>query len=241
MASMQAVQATDGAKGFDTNTPLTTTLANDFASDGYDFCVRYVARGGRRGRNDLSSTEVEAIIDSGLALMVVQHVSPVGWSPSGALGEMYGENAARQVSSLNLPKKMNVWLDLEGVKYGTSEQDITDYCNEWYNHVSSAGYTPGIYIGSDSYLSASELYYDLKFDHYWKSMSRVPAPIGRGFQMIQEVNPNRKTGPAYGEYFENGIWIDRDHIQRDHGRLASTTLPIWAIKDSGSSDTTASE
>ncbi len=231
MSYAKAVPATDGAKGFDINSNITDKvhlLANDF-----DFCVRYVSHGSHQGSNDLTTNEVRAILDSGLALMIVQHVSRAGWTPTPSLGTTFGERAAAYTDALQLvPKNTTVWMDLEGVNANHSKSDVIAYCNNWYDKVHAAGYTPGIYIGSRAYLSSQDLYAHLKFQHYWKSMSTVPTPEHRGFQMYQQRNPatNHQGDAHIGEYQVHGIWVDRDYIQHDNG-TAGTQVPIWAIKN----------
>jgi hypothetical protein len=37
-------KAPSGAKGFDTNDPISLALAKKFKDDGYVFCVRYISR-----------------------------------------------------------------------------------------------------------------------------------------------------------------------------------------------------
>jgi len=77
----RVAQADNGAIGFDTTVPLNSATANTYFSQNFRFCVRYVSRddAGRQynaanGSADLSEPETSAIMQSGLALMVVQHV-----------------------------------------------------------------------------------------------------------------------------------------------------------------------
>jgi Domain of unknown function (DUF1906) len=95
-------EADIGAIGFDTTVPLNSTTANSYFSQNFRFCIRYVSRNdaGRQynaksGTADLSADETAAIMRSGLALMVVQHVAQPPWSPTSALGNSYGRNGRR--------------------------------------------------------------------------------------------------------------------------------------------------
>lgn len=90
--------------------------------------------------------------------MLVQHVSEPGWSPSAELGEEYGRNAAKHAEAVGLSKSVNVWLDLEGVnsEFEHNLEPIIDYCQAWYKAVDHAGYWPGLYVGYDNFLDASE-------------------------------------------------------------------------------------
>ena len=197
--------AAPNLKGFDTNTVLTAQKAAAFKQAGYSFCLRYLSRGNGQQSGDLSYTEAKAILDAGLALGAVQHVMSAGWSPTAELGTQYGTNAASNAASIGLPQGMNLWCDLEGIKSGTSAQTVIDYSNAWYEAVVAAGYVPGIYVGADCILTGSQLYSDLKFQHYWKSLSTVPDIPNRGYQMIQ----------GYVKDPVNGVYIDSDSTQDD--------------------------
>lgn len=197
--------AASGLKGFDTNTVLDATKAACFASSGYSFCFRYLSRGTSQQSGDLSYNEAKIILEAGLALGAVQHVSQAGWVPSGSLGTQYGTNAANNAASIGLPKGLNLWMDLEGIATGTSAQTVIAYSNAWYDAVSAAGYVPGIYVGANCILSGNQLYNDLKYQHYWKSLSRVPEIPNRGYQLIQSYTPDAVCG----------VSIDSDTTQND--------------------------
>ncbi|BBL71702.1 hypothetical protein MoryE10_23080 [Methylogaea oryzae] len=143
---------------------------------------------------------------AGLALMAVQHVAPAGWTPSAALGTSNGVNAAANAKSVGFPSSVNVWLDLEGVNNAASSADVIAYCNAWYAAVQSAGYVPGIYVGSESLLTSQQLYSSLSFQHYWRSQSNVPNVESRGYQLIQ----------LYPSLTVNGVDIDVDVTQNDY-------------------------
>ncbi len=198
-------QAQPNLKGFDADTIITAQTATEFKNAGYSFCVRYLSLGNGQQNGDLSNSEAQAILNAGLALSAVQHVMMPGWSPSAQLGTEYGANAASNAASIGLPQGMNLWCDLEGIAAGTSAQSVIDYSNAWYNAVQSAGYVPGIYVGANCVLDGNQLYYNLNFQHYWKSESTVPNIPNRGFQMIQEY----VAQPVFG------IGIDADFTQND--------------------------
>jgi hypothetical protein len=195
--------AAPGLRGFDANTVITAAVAQQFFSQGYAFCVRYLSRGPQKS-TDLSPEEATDILNSGLALFPVQHVSAAGWSPSGSLGQQYGAQAAVNAAGVGFPPGVNVWCDLEGVKTGTSAQDVIDYCRAWFDAVAAAGFVPGIYVGADAILSGQQLF-DLPFQHYWKSLSNVPPIPNRGYQLVQ--HPSQMV---------NGIAIDVDTTQTDN-------------------------
>jgi len=215
MALQGTIQAAfSGAVGFDADTVITPEIAQQFADQGYDFCLRYLSLEAEQETLDLSTEEANDILMAGLALMPVQHVREPGWAPTAALGETTGANAAVNAMTVGFPAGVNVWCDLEGVAAGSSANDVIGYCNSWFATVSAAGYVPGIYVGAQSILTGPQLY-DLKFEHYWKSESRVPAIPVRGYQMVQTMVPK----PV------NGIGIDKNVTQTD----AKGGQALWLI------------
>jgi hypothetical protein len=186
--------ATAGAIGFDIATPVSKAEAGAYRAKGYAFCVRYVSRtDGSRARNqaggtpDLSPVEAQAILDGGLALMVVQHVAGTGWQPSLQLGRDYGAKAAEFTAAADVPPGVNVWLDLEDIPSGTAAKDIVDYCNAWFGEVAAVGYVPGVYVGFDVWLSPEQLFLQLKTSHYWRAAGNIPDVAHRGYQLFQHV------------------------------------------------------
>jgi len=215
--SGKVTKALTGLKGFDSDTIINKDTANKFKKDGYSFCFRYLSREKGQQDGDLSFQEANDILNSGLALSAVQHVSSPGWIPTGSLGTTYGENAAYNAASIGLPKGMNIWCDLEGIAKGTDSNTVIAYCNAWYDAVYKAGYIPGIYIGANAILNSQQLYWDIKFQHFWKSMSNVPCVANRGYQLIQSSQPNHI----------NGISIDEDITHNDY----KGDSVLWLVKE----------
>jgi len=191
-------------KGFDTATRLTVQTAQTLANNGYSFCIRYLSRQSGQQSGDLDNTEAGAILLTGLALMAVQHCEGGYWIANGSKGTTYGANAAANAQSIGLPKGVTLWLDLEQVSSSCSSTDIIAYCNNWYDQVNAYGYEPGIYVGANCGLTGTQLYNNLKFQHYWKSMSTVPSIPTRGYQMTQSATTT-----------VGGISIDPDTITAD--------------------------
>ena len=186
--------AADGAIGFDTALPLALQTAQAYVARGYKFCVRYVSRTDAsrqhnqvQGRADLSPEEGQLILDTGLALMVVQHVAATGWVPTEALGASYGAAATSYTALAGVPAGVTVWLDLEDIPRGTPHRAITQYANAWYDAVASGGFVPGVYVGFNVWLSPDELFFDLKFRHYWRADGNIPDIAHRGYQLFQHV------------------------------------------------------
>ena len=191
--------------GFDSDTIISSPLAQQFYAGGYKFCLRYLSLGGQESPQDLSTPEATDILGSGLALMPVQHVRKVGWLPNGTLGQQYGEDAAANAETVGFPAGVNVCCDLEGAGGTASAQDVIDYCAAWFDAVDGAGYVPGLYVGAAAVLTGPQLY-SLAFQHYWRSQSGVPDVPTRGYALIQ----------LFPSVTANGIGIDVDFTQNDN-------------------------
>lgn len=208
----KVVRSAAGIHGFDANTVLTSTTAASFAQAGFGFAIRYLPRTSASTAGNLSSSEANAILGAGLALMAVQHVANEGWTPSASLGTSYGEYAASYAWAVGLPPGMNIWLDLEGVATGTPATTIQDYCNAWYAQVAAFGYVPGLYVGANCGLTASQIV-DTSFEYFWQSGSSVPA-LSTGYCMIQSISSS---------YELDGVAYDLDATQADN----NGNTPLW--------------
>ena len=119
--------APPGVHGFDVNSVLNRRTCETAKARGFAFCIRYVSRQDVQPKEDLSEIEASIILDAGLALMPVQHVTPESWS-SQALGTRNGKNAAKHAQQIGFPEGVNVWLDLEGAKASTPHETMIAYC-----------------------------------------------------------------------------------------------------------------
>ena len=190
--------ASSSVPGFDCDATLSADLARHFFTQGYKFCLRYLPRG-QGSSLDLTEQEATDILNSGLALMPVQHVRKKEWSPNQAMGQQDGQEAAANAATVGFPERVSLWCDLEGVKSSTQALEVIDYCKAWYRAVNAAGYLPGLFVGAGAILTSQQLY-DLPFQHYWRSQSQVPDIPNRGYQIIQ-LSPSLQV---------NGVWIDLD-------------------------------
>jgi len=188
---------------FDCDTTLSADLAHQFFRQGYKFCFRYLSRG-QVSSQDLTEQEATDILNSGLALMPIQHARKQGWSPNQTLGQKDGQEASANAETVGFPDRVSLWCDLEGVNSSAQAQDVIDYCEAWYEAVSAAGYIAGLYVGAEGLLNGRQLY-DLSFQHYWRSQSQVPDIPHRGYQVIQ-------FGPSVQI---NGVRIDLDVALND--------------------------
>jgi hypothetical protein len=197
---MRLATLPSGTKGFDANTHLSAAVAALFVDAGYRFAVRYVRRDTPHSY-DLSAGELIDLLRAGLGIMVVQHVAPPGWHPTGPLGHAYGAIAAAEARSVGVPRGVTVWCDLEGVGPGVPAAEVILYCNLWHEAVLAAGYAPGLYVGDSCGLSAEQLYRRLRFTRYWGAynLNADQVPAVRGLQMQQRASgvPDRVAGVPF--------------------------------------------
>lgn len=205
-ATMQLIDAPDGAKGFDCNATVTPQVAVRFKNAGYTYAMRYVRRGPYHA-TDITADEADGILDAGLGLMLVQHVAPDNWHPDADRGTAYGTTAGEEAAKIGYPEGGLVWCDLEMVAPHTTPSLILGYCNAWYQAVNSAGYVPALYVGYGCGLSAQELYHGLLFRHYASgfNLSADQIPAGRGVQVKQRPYPGPHAIP--GVPFEYDVQV----------------------------------
>lgn len=146
-----------------------------------------------------------------------------GWSPSASLGSSDGAACVTNCKSVRLLTGSSVWCDLKGVSTSANAQSIIDYCNNWEKAVTNAGYKAGLYVGANCGLTGHQLYLNLTFKYYWKSMSNVPSVENTGYQMVQSAT--KKIS-----WTENGKTVtleyDPDTVQTDgHGNTPYALVP----------------
>jgi hypothetical protein len=185
--------APPGAKGFDTDTPLTAKAAAAFVKAGFRFAIRYLSLEAGSGAGDLTDAEARVILGTGLALMAVQHVEASGWRSIGELGQRRGQAAAENARAAGLPAGVSLWLDLEGVALNAASAEIIAYCNAWFGAVGEAGYAPGLYVGAGAGLTGAQIE-GLSCRRFWQSGSVVPALPNRGYCMTQSISSHYVLG-----------------------------------------------
>jgi hypothetical protein len=201
----------DGVRGFDADHTISPQAAAAFHAYGYRFCLRYVGRL-KSNKKDLTRSEATGLLAAGLGLMPVQHVaSEKAWTPTPDKGASYGAFAAAEVARIGIPPGVTVWCDLEGVAPGTDPADVIEYCNRWHAAVAGAGFVPGLYVGWQAGLDATQLYQDLRFTHYWGAynLNADEAPAKRGVQMRQAERKKKDTVPGFNFLFQT------DRVQGD--------------------------
>ncbi len=214
-------KAPSGSKGFDCNTPLTASTAAAFRKAGFAFALRYVPRNFQTNpaspSGNITKAEAQTILDAGLALMIVQHVASSPWDPTGELGMTYGQFAVSNCQAIGLPRGVNIFLDLEGVRGGTNPQNVLDYAGTWADFVGDAGYVPGIYIGASCGITAGQIV-TLPFKQFWRSGSSSTPQIGApGYSMQQTISASLVL---------SGVAYDSDVISTDQ----NGGTPYWLRK-----------
>jgi Rv2525c-like, glycoside hydrolase-like domain len=198
--------ATAGAQGFDCDTVVTATVAENLAAQGYTFAVRYVSRVTPQNAGDLTADEAGSILAAGLALMVVQHCPPAYWTPTAELGTQYGTIAAANATVIGYPSGASLWLDLENMRPGSGVDAICAYANAWSRAVRGAGYLDGLYYSADCPLTPQQLYLDLVTMRYWRALSTDSPVVSTRGACMQQFLQAGQTG---------GIDLDRDVVMAD--------------------------
>jgi Domain of unknown function (DUF1906) len=102
-------QAPAGLIGFDTTDRLNPATAKQYFNKGYRYCVRYLShnKNAKSQYNDLTADEAQIILDSGMALFVVQHPLRSGWVPTGKLGQTFDIMQRRSLIAFVLPSRFH--------------------------------------------------------------------------------------------------------------------------------------
>ena len=145
--------ARPGAKGIDCNTVLTAEVCQRFKSSGVEFVIRYA--------RDVQPDEFNVIVDAGLAVMGAGHVRYPGWKPNAGMGALDGMNLANLAQRAGLAAGTTLWCDIEGVSPECSSMDVIVYANAWFDAVLAANFQPGVYVGFQSILTASQWFHAL--------------------------------------------------------------------------------
>lgn len=194
-----------GATGADVDQQLTAKDCQAFVQNGESFTIRYIPRTAALAAGNLTASEIQTILTSGLSLGVVQHVSPDNWLPTAALGTEYGEFAGQYAAEIGLPPHTIIWMDLEMVSLSATADDVIAYANAWYAAVAEANYIPGLYVGWRMNLTSQQLYSNLSFRNYWKGYNADISVATRGYQLTQ-----------HPQQVLNGISFDPNTVQKDN-------------------------
>ncbi len=156
--------------GIDTSAKLSGTAPKRLAStplaSGKEirFVWRYVFFGPARP-GDIDAGELEAILEAGLILLLVQHCRSGSWHASGAQGAEDGAWAVRNAQAAGYPLGACIALDLESV--ANPGAAVQSHATQWCAVVKEAGYLPVVYVGFDCGLTPEELYELPGVERYW--------------------------------------------------------------------------
>jgi len=209
---MECKTAIVGAQGFDYNAPISGGQAAALKAAGMDFAIRYVPLNAADKAGHITGLELQVLLTSGLAVILVQNVDDPGWLPTAALGLAHGSYAASYAKAIGYPTGGPIYCDLEMVSPSSASADVIAYLNSWMDEVSSAGFIGGLYVGYQPGLTAGQLYSDIKTKSYWAAYNYDDGVATRGFQIIQHVQKSIA-----------GLEVDPDTIQVDE----LGDLPVW--------------
>lgn len=197
---MQLVRAPVGSMGVDTDAKLTRPVLAKLRGRGFRFVIRYLS-GGAPQPGDLTVAERDDIFAEQLGLMVVQHAPEPGFTPTDLEGRSRGEAAVKHATLLELPKGAELQCDYEGAKFKS-----TAFLDAWGYQAVAHAFAAKLYVGEGTMIDGAALGALFNFHGYWRSLSRVPEPESRGFQMMQ------LSGPAL---VIDGIPFDQNVTQQD--------------------------
>lgn len=184
------ISAPNNSKGFDhSDYRLNLTQAKSYVAKGLKFCIRYIPNPLYDANNNLTKSEADQILESGLWLGVCQRpckaTESSSWVPTPQMGEEWGASAAKISTEVGLSPGTTVWVDLEGVQAGTPSSHIVGFCNQWFDQVNKAGFEAGVYVGFDSILTPEQLDSWLTTRHFWRDQNQQEIP--RKYQLRQLV------------------------------------------------------
>ncbi len=204
---MRVESARVGARGTDSVTLVSASQALALKAHGVDFCFQYLG--------SATPENLQGILAAGLAFMPVTYAD-----------RFNGQEAVDELTKLGVPKGCTVWLDLEGLVPYQHPYETLKAARSWANELVSAGYQPGLYVGSPQPFTSAELY-ALPFVRYWRAPSRIvdrqgnPAEPARGwccFQLWPSVWWPDDSHP-------DRVWVDVDFVQNDYRGDA----PSWVV------------
>jgi hypothetical protein len=194
----------------DTDCKVAQNVATTVIVAGYSGIARYLPLPGNSPKGDIDAAELQGILGTGLALLLVQHVRRPGWSPAKCSGETDALTAVEFAKAAGYAPGAHVFLDLEGIE-GTA-QDTTTFAEEWAAVVVQTGYRAGCYVGYGVPLDGLQLYNLHHFNSYWSDAG--PRSVAtRGFA-IKQQEPVITLG---------GVSFDPDILQLDNLNEA----PFW--------------
>jgi hypothetical protein len=186
------------------------------------------ARGARvvmRYANNLTSSELRLITDSGLGVGIVAESRAPGWHPSSTTGEQDAELLLDRVHGvLALPIGLTLYDDIE-TPNPTDANDLIAHVEACSLALAHSGNIAGDYIGEGSLLTSDEWGLMPNVHAYWKGASAIVDrgglmvdPTWRSWQIIQGLPLDMMLTPS-------GPEVDMDFILQD--RKGSLPIVVW--------------
>lgn len=208
------VQAAPTCQIVDTNVRLGPEVLTNVKNAGFAGVVRYLPLPNVSGAKDVSADEVDAIMEAGLGLMLVQHVRFPHWDPRDHAGAIDANVAVSYAVQAGYMPGAHIFLDLEGILAGTGKA-TKRFAEAWAATILAAGYLAGCYVGFDVPLSPQDLYFLHGINSYWSDAGPRSVDV-RSFAIKQHAG-----------IVIAGVPFDPDSVQPD--RRGET--PFWMIEE----------
>jgi hypothetical protein len=160
-----------------------------FVKAGYTFAIRYVPRVGALP-HDITAAELRMLLNAGLGVMLVQHVERAG-PPVVDAARNEGHGVRRARGRIRARHRVSDWRNAVARSRGHRPEDGSgdrdSVLQRMVRQGAAVGYQPGIYVGYNAILNASQLYQRLKFQRYWSAynLDKDQYPGTRGVCMQQ--------------------------------------------------------
>jgi hypothetical protein len=115
------------AKGFDTSTPLSAAKAQQFATDGYDFVIRYLAPESWHSWKALTRAEAEAITAAGMMIVSVWETTAGAAGEGAAAGREAGIFAFQAAKEVGQPEGTKIYFCVDFEPMPHQYAMIADY------------------------------------------------------------------------------------------------------------------
>jgi len=143
--------ATPG-KGFDTSTRVTLDWLQDRRDEGYTWCADYLPLPGfspaQIRESCISAADFAARLAMGYEVSLIQHPRYPGWDPTQHDPAADAKAALDYATNiLGAPLGMHFYNDAEGVKLGTTSQQMRTSLEMWATVIREASQKAAVYCG----------------------------------------------------------------------------------------------
>ncbi len=208
-----------GTVGVDkTGAVITTAVATNLVGLGYKFALRDIGVYGNASSQggQLGATELTNLLNAGLSVSVFQ-INFKQTVFSATTGKQDADYLVEQLVKMAFPQTntFTVWFDLEG-SMGGNRTNLLNYVNAWSSEIVANKFAAGMYTGSNSPLSGSDISGLANFHAYWQAGQWLDyAMPARGYQMYQLYPAAQNIG---------GTLVDVDVVQHD---FQGGITPFW--------------